>query len=216
MSESLRREIPALTKAMLAAREGRSSYSLSQTGAADALRSVARTAEDLTEEAAQRALTAAQITRSTITEAADKTERNARRGARQARKVPGVARAEGEIKGALASAEDLAMDDYEQLNVGEIVEQLPTLSQIELAKINAHERKNKNRDSVLSKIATLQRNEPWPGYDELTVEEIQAVIAQSDDETLKRNTREYEHAHKDRAGVLRAIEPPSQQTAGGV
>lgn len=70
MSDSLRREIPTLTKAVLAARDGNSSYSLSETGAADGLRSVASGAEDLVEEAAQRAQTAAQTTSETIKKAA--------------------------------------------------------------------------------------------------------------------------------------------------
>ena len=97
---------------------------------------------------------------------------SAKRAARQARKVPGVARAEGQVKGAVASEEDLAIPGYDELTAEEIVGRLAELSQIDLAKIKAYERKNDNRSTVLSRIDALQGDEPWPGYDELTVEEI--------------------------------------------
>ncbi|MGI8413841.1 MAG: DUF892 family protein [Solirubrobacteraceae bacterium] len=176
MSDALRREIPTLTKAVLAARDGRSSYDVSDTGAGDTLRSVAKDAQDAS-----------------------------RRAGRQTRKLPGVARAEGEVKGALASEQDLPIDRYAQLRVGEIDDRLPRLSQIELAGIDAFERTHKNRSTVLNRIAALQGDEPWPGYDELTVEEIQAVMAKSDDESRERAIRDYERAHKNRVGVLEAI-----------
>ena len=44
-----------------------------------------------------------------------------KRAARQARKVPGVAQAEGQVKGAVASEDDLAIDRYDQLTADEIV-----------------------------------------------------------------------------------------------
>ena len=44
-----------------------------------------------------------------------------KRAARQARKVPGVAQAEGQVKGAVASEGDLAIDRYGQLTAEEIV-----------------------------------------------------------------------------------------------
>ena len=44
-----------------------------------------------------------------------------KRAARQARKVPGVAKAEGQVKGAVASEDDLAIDRYGALTADEIV-----------------------------------------------------------------------------------------------
>lgn len=198
MSDSLRREIPTLTKAVLAARAGNSSYDVSETGAAETLRAVEQDSADR----AQKAVSAA---RSKVRETAQSTQRKARGAARQARKLPGVARAEGQVEGALASTQDLAIDGYDQLGVEEIDERLPKLSQIELAKIDAFERKHKDRATVLRKIATLQRDEPWSGYDELTVDEIQAAMAQSKNQTLSGAVRDYERAHKNRAGVLDAV-----------
>ena len=51
----------------------------------------------------------------------------------------------------------------------------------------------------------MRGNEPWPGYDELTVAEVQAVLAEGDDERVA-ETRTYERAHKNRAGVMKAAE----------
>ncbi len=59
----------------------------------------------------------------TTKETARKAGSQARSTARQARKVPGVAQAEGELKGAVASEQDLAIDNYDSLNVDEVVGQ---------------------------------------------------------------------------------------------
>jgi ferritin-like metal-binding protein YciE len=129
----------------------------------------------------------------------------AKRTARQARKVPGVARAEGQVKGAAASQEDLAIARYDALTAEEIVGRLSDLSQIDLAKVAAYERKNQKRSTVLSRIDSLQGDEPWPGYDELTADEVRAVLAEGDDDRVK-EARAYERAHKNRASVLKATE----------
>jgi ferritin-like metal-binding protein YciE len=128
-----------------------------------------------------------------------------KRTARQARKVPGVARAEGTVKGVVASEGDLAINRYDKLTADEIVGRLAELSQIDLAKIDAYERKHQNRTTVLSRIASLRGNEPWAGYDELSASEVQAVLAEGDAERAA-EVRSYERAHKNRAGVLKAAE----------
>jgi len=129
----------------------------------------------------------------------------AKRAARKARKVPGVAQAEGQIKGAVASESDLAIARYDALTAEEIIGRLPELSQIDLAKVDSYERRHQNRSTVLERVSTLRGDEPWAGYDELTVAEIQAVLSEGDDERAKQ-IRGYERAHKNRAGVLTAAE----------
>jgi ferritin-like metal-binding protein YciE len=129
----------------------------------------------------------------------------AKRTARQARKVPGVARAEGQVKGAVASQEDLAIARYDALTAEEIAGRLGNLSQIELAKVAAYERRHQSRSTILDRVDTLQGDEPWPGYDELTADEVRAVLAEGDDDRV-REVRAYERAHKNRAGVLKATE----------
>ena len=131
--------------------------------------------------------------------------RDLKRAGRSARKIPGVARAEGELKGVVASESDLAISTYDKLNAEEIVAKLTELSQMEISKIDAYERRHADRKTVLDRIASLRADEPWPGYDELTVEEIREVISGTDDSTAKRVV-DYERRHKGRQGVLGAVE----------
>jgi ferritin-like metal-binding protein YciE len=169
------REIPTLTDAVVRAEvEGDGSYDARSTGAADAIRKAGDAAVD-----------------------------TARRTARQARKAPGVARAEGEVRGALASEEDLAISGYDGLTVTEIVALLDGLSQIDLSMVDAYERRNQNRTGITESIARLYGDEPWPGYDELTAAEIKAVLDEGDVARGQR-VRAYEPEHKNRSSVLRA------------
>ena len=58
---------------------------------------------------------------------------------------------------------------------------------------------------MLDRVSALQGDEPWAGYDELTVEDIRSALAGADDERIA-GVRAYERAHKQRAGVLAATE----------
>jgi ferritin-like metal-binding protein YciE len=55
---------------------------------------------------------------------------------------------------------------------------------------------------------SLRAEEPWPGYDELTVSEIRAALvgANGAEDDLVKRVRAYERSHKDRIGVLSATE----------
>jgi hypothetical protein len=119
--------------------------------------------------------------------------------------VPGVARAEGSVKGAVASESDLAIPSYDSLSADEVTVKLAELSQVDLAKVDAYERKNQNRSTVTNRIDSLQADEPWPGYDELGVDEVRAALSEGD-ESRTRAVRDYERRHKNRAGVLHATE----------
>ncbi len=128
-----------------------------------------------------------------------------RKVARKARKVPGVAQAEGEIKGAVASESDLPIARYDSLTADEITSRLPGLSQVDLGKIDAYERREQNRTTVLNRIGTLRGDEPWAGYDDLTAAEVRVALSAGGDD-LAEQVRGYERAHKNRAGVLAAAE----------
>jgi ferritin-like metal-binding protein YciE len=108
-------------------------------------------------------------------------------------------------KGAVASEGDLAIARYDALTAQEITGKLSELSQVDLAKIDAYERKNENRTTVLNRISSLRGDEPWAGYDALTAAEIQAALADADDDRAQQ-VRSYERSHKNRAGVLKAAE----------
>ena len=151
------------------------------------------------------AVDAARVVRAEVRDTAKKATGRAKRSAKQARKVPGVAQAEGEVKGAVAGEGDLAIAKYDSLNASEITARLNDLSQIDLAKIDAYERKNDARKSVLDKVNSLRGDEPYPGYDELNADEVRQALAAADDERVGK-VREYEKKHKNRQGVLEATE----------
>ena len=177
-------EIPRLTDAVARAEfNGDGSYDITETGGADAVRKAGGKAK----------------------RSAGRGAGQAKRTARQARKAPGVARAEGTLKGAVASESDLAIANYDSLSVEEIQDKLAELSQIDLAKVNAYERKNQDRTTVTSRIDSLKGDEPWTGYDELGVDEVRAVLSEGDDTRVKA-VRAYERKHKARAGVIQATE----------
>ena len=177
-------EIPKLTGLVVGAEiEGDPSYDLAKTGAADAARVAGAAAK----------------------QTAKKTATKAKRQTRQARKVPGVARAEGRAKGAVAKQSDLPIAGYDKLKADEVTAKLPELSQVDLAKVDTYERKNDDRTTVTEKVSALQAKEPWPGYDEQTVEEIVKALGAASDAKAK-DVRTYERAHKDRAGVISAAE----------
>ena len=187
MLQRVKGEIPKLTDRVVAAEiHGDPSFELTETGAADAAREV----QDAGGDAARNAAAAG------------------RRTARQARKVPGVAQAEGRAKGVLAGEDDLAIANYDALTADDITSRLPELSQVDLAKVDSYERRHQNRSLVLSRLSTLSDAEPWAGYDELTADDVQAALREAEDDLVSR-VRSYERSHKDRAGVLRATEQRS-------
>ncbi|MGZ4293748.1 MAG: DUF892 family protein [Solirubrobacteraceae bacterium] len=184
MLERVMREIPKLTFAVVRADvQGDPSYEVSETGAADAARDAGRQVKKTARQANTRA-------RST---------------ARQARRVPGVAQAEGQIKGAVASEQDLAITRYDSLTAAEVIEKLTGLSQIDLAKVDAYERKHQNRSTVLGRTRALRGEEPWPGYDELNASAVKAALGEGDADRTKR-VRAYERSHKNRAAVIGTTE----------
>jgi ferritin-like metal-binding protein YciE len=184
MLDRVLREIPKLTDAVVRADvNGESSYDATTTGAADAVREVGEAARKQTR----------------------KTAASAKRTTRQARKVPGVAQAEGQVKGAVASEGDLAIARYDELTADEITGKLGDLSQIDLAKVDAYERKHQNRTTIRSRITSLRGDEPWAGYDEQTAAEVTNALADADDERAQK-VRAYERSHKDRTGVIKATE----------
>ena len=71
--------------------------------------------------------------------------------------------------------------------------------------VEAYERRKDGRATVLERITALRASEPFPGYDELDVDELQKRLSGADEQRA-RAAREYERAHKNRAGVIEATE----------
>jgi ferritin-like metal-binding protein YciE len=146
-------------------------------------------------------------------ETADATERVIRGGDRKRsrpasrnRPAPATKR---RAKKPAPTAEDLAIPGYDDLTAEEISGRLAGLSQSELAAVDAYEKGHGDRSTIRSRIETLRGDEPWQGYDELGVDEIRAALRENDDDQRAEAVRTYERAHKNRAGVLTAVERES-------
>jgi ferritin-like metal-binding protein YciE len=109
------------------------------------------------------------------------------------------------------TADDLAIPGYDALTAEDVGGRLAGLSQDELAAVDAYEQANANRATVRRRIETLRAEEPWEGYDALTVGEIRTALA--DDDERADAVRTYERAHKNRAGVITAVEREASAAA---
>jgi hypothetical protein len=94
---------------------------------------------------------------------------------------------------------------YGTLTAEQIVGRLRELSQRELAAVRAFEAAADARQTILDRVEALTAPEPLPGYDELTVEDIQPRLTDGGPAVATR-VLEYERRHKQRAGVIEAAE----------
>jgi ferritin-like metal-binding protein YciE len=189
MLERVTRELPKLARAVVGERAD---------AAAETADVVAETADVAAE------------TTDVARESADATERVIRGGDRKRsrpasrnRPAPATKR---RAKKPAPTAEDLAIPGYDDLTAEEISGRLAGLSQSELAAVDAYEKGHGDRSTIRSRIETLRGDEPWQGYDELGVDEIRAALRENDDDQRAEAVRTYERAHKNRAGVLSAVE----------
>src|SRR5215204_1090502 len=116
-----------------------------------------------------------------------------------------------EGEGALAAqsvATEVPIEDYDDLNVGKIVEQLDNLSADELQRVRAYEQQHKNRDTLLKQIDRRMMEAtgvPIWDYDDLNVGEIVEQLDNlSADELLA--ARAYEQENKDRDSLIGQID----------
>ena len=105
--------------------------------------------------------------------------------------------------------EDLPIANYDNLTAEEIAKKLKGLSQEELQQVQAYESTNENRKTILDRIGDLEGDEPWPGYDDQTVAEINKVLSDSTTSIVE-NVRDYERAHKNRQSILKNTEKELQ------
>jgi hypothetical protein len=191
--EQLDDAVPALVTAALATTGGRSSY---RAAVATATAQVRGAAGNLYADAGH----AQHELRDAVTDLL-----------RRARRAPGITRAEttvGELTAVAAAPEELPIAEYQNLTVAQIIERLPALTQAQLATVHGFETAHANRSGVLNKIRALREDEPWPGYDTMTVEEIRDRLADAKPD-VARAAREYERRHRNRADLLGAARPTS-------
>jgi hypothetical protein len=105
-------------------------------------------------------------------------------------------------RGALRLEVEGIISDYDRLSADEISKRLADLSQADLAIIEAYERTAYRRQQVLETLRDLRGREPWPGYDEMTADEIRSRLAGSEDHGWVRSVLDYERQHRNRAAIL--------------
>ena len=90
---------------------------------------------------------------------------------------------------------------YDGLKTKKVIASLSSHSQVELARIESFERTHQAREEVLDKLRYLRQDEPLPGYDELSTEEVLTALKEADVSTIKR-VRGYERKFAARREVL--------------
>ncbi len=91
--------------------------------------------------------------------------------------------------------------DYDRLTATEVVGKLTDFTQSQLADTVAYERANRKRTTVIERVQSLQEDEPFSGYDELTARDVAQRLTDADEPTARR-VREYEGRHRRRVEVL--------------
>lgn len=98
------------------------------------------------------------------------------------------------------SEDDLPLSNYDRQSGGAIAAKLRAFSQHELHAIGRYEAEHANRAEVLTRVAELMTDEPWPGYDSQDAREIVAALRPSD----AARVLVYEREHRARAAIIEA------------
>jgi hypothetical protein len=110
-----------------------------------------------------------------------------------------------------AAAVEAPIAGYDDLTAEDLVAKLPEQSQATLVQVAAYEQAHDKRTTVLERVAALTGDEPAPGYDELTADEVQKLLT-AGDAALATAVRDYERRHKSRASVLEAATRNAEQS----
>ena len=78
---------------------------------------------------------------------------------------------------------------------------LPGFTQQQLKDTVAWERAHRKRATVIERAQSLQEDEPFGGYDDLTARDVAQRLTDADEATVRR-VREYEGRHMRRVEVL--------------
>ena len=94
---------------------------------------------------------------------------------------------------------------YDSLKTKEVIASLSSHSQVELAEIERYERTHQDRPNVFDKLRWLRQDEPLPGYDALSSDEVLAALEAADVDAIKR-VRGYERKFRARREVLEDVD----------
>lgn len=174
----------------------------------DTAKKTAASAKNTAEQAAAKASDAAESakdeakeTAAKATDAAESAKDGAKETAAKATASAGSAAKETAAKAsdAAKAATDTAKDTAEQASKDTAAEATSSSSEGSSAKDDG------SADDSPSIADGDAAEKPWPGYDELSVEEVRAVLLTADTE-MKANVGAYENAHEGRAEILALVE----------
>ena len=94
---------------------------------------------------------------------------------------------------------------YDKLKTKEVIASLSSRSQVELAEIESYEHTHQDRVSVFDKLRWLRQDEPLPGYDAFSSDELLAALDKADIAAIKR-VRGYERKFRARREVLEEVD----------
>src|SRR3954452_14075517 len=223
MLEQLRRLIPRLSHAVVQAEAGgQPSYDWETTGAADAARSAGRsakrTASRTQRKAGSKARSAGSSAASTARSAASSASSSSRGSSSSSRGSSSSSRRSSSSSRSSSSRSSgsssrrsggrkppAPVTDYDKLTASQAVSKLSDLTQDQLGQVIAYERANRNRTTVIERAESLQENQPFPGYDDLTARDVAQRVRDADEATARR-VREYEGRHQRRVEVLESAQ----------
>jgi ferritin-like metal-binding protein YciE len=206
-------EIPTLTEAVFGADvEGNPSFDPAKTGAADAVRGAAEAAGDTADSAADAAKGAAADAKSSAKGAAARAKSSAKAAAGEAKDT-----ARRTAAGAQAAA-STAADDAGR-TAGKVADDAKDAAgsakaavsdAADGARTTAKDAADDAQEAAATPPVDPDAEKPWAGYDELSVEEVRAVLLTADAETTAR-VDAYERANRSRKGILGVTEPQVQK-----
>ena len=94
---------------------------------------------------------------------------------------------------------------YDRLKTKEVIASLSSRSQVELAEIETYEQTHQNRLSVFDKLRWLRQDEPLPGYDALSSDELITALQGAGVAAIKR-VRGYERKFRARREILNEVD----------
>jgi hypothetical protein len=94
---------------------------------------------------------------------------------------------------------------YDSLKTKAVVESLSSHSQAELGKIDRYEQAHEARREVFDKLRWLRQDEPVPGYDAMSADEVVGALDTADLAALKR-VRGYERKFHARRQILDEVD----------
>jgi ferritin-like metal-binding protein YciE len=185
MLEELRNLLPALTEAAAKAEVVEPSYDISTTGAADAAREAVGSGRQAVERTRARIIDAARTGIDQVTDAAQNAIEQVTEAAQR-----GEATVEATARAAVTGIQETAKQAETAVR-----------QTAEAAREVARETADEAERQAAETPSTRETAEPWSGYDEQTVEEINERL-KSADQDLARRVRDYERRHKQRSMVL--------------